>query len=212
MIFYYACNRCELPITKETRFLCKNVQDAQRLTTELILVLDGDALDDLKEVGTGVQSGGVLFHAIMNLDPYDPPREVIAAGGIVRHRVTGQILCIHRHGVTDLPKGKLDAGETIATCAVRELQEETGANDLIQGNLLGTTVHGYRRSGFFEIKTTYWYAFTSEATEFLPATHEGIDDVFWLPFNQAEKTLGYAPLRNFLKDIRLIFRDGFGAH
>ncbi|MCY4000313.1 MAG: NUDIX domain-containing protein [Bacteroidetes bacterium] len=212
MFFYYPCNRCELPISGEIGFLCKNFQDAQRLATELILVLDGDAIDDPRQVGTGVQPERVLSHAIMNLDPYAPPREVIAAGGIVRHRVSGQILCIQRHGVTDLPKGKLDPGESIATCAMRELQEETGATDLIQGKLLGTTVHGYLRSGFFEIKTTYWYAFTSEATEFLPATNEGIDDVFWLPFHQAEKTLGYAPLQNFLRDIRSVFGEGFDGH
>ena len=45
-------------------------------------------------------------------------------------------------GVLDLPKGKLDPNESIAACAARELQEETGADDLVQGQLLGTTVHG----------------------------------------------------------------------
>ena len=37
-----------------------------------------------------------------------------------------EILWIFRRGFWDLPKGKLDEGETIQTCAVREVEEETG--------------------------------------------------------------------------------------
>jgi len=210
MFLYYASNQSEFPFSEEIGFLCKNLHDSHRLGKELVIVLDRESLDDLQQVGAGYQCERVPSHAIMNLNPYVPPREVIAAGGIVRHRITGQILCINRHGVTDLPKGKLDDGETIAACAMRELQEETGVTDLIQGELLGSTIHGYRRSGFFDIKTTYWYTFTSEATEFFPATIEGIDEVFWLPYNQAEKTVGYAPLRNFLTDVKSIFEKEFG--
>ena len=185
--------------------LCCNLGDAQRLESKSILVLDHNSLGDLKRVGTGYHAEYVPQSAILNLDPYAHPRAVIAAGGIVRHGVTGELLCIRRHGVPDLPKGKLDSGETVFDCAMRELREETGVSDLCQGELLGTTVHGYRRSGFFEVKTTYWYAFTSESMEFVPAVEEGIEAVFWTPYLQAEKMLGYASLRDFLTDLRSIF-------
>ena len=35
-----------------------------------------------------------------------------------------------RLGKWDLPKGKLDKGETIEECALREIEEETGAKGL----------------------------------------------------------------------------------
>ncbi len=203
VLLYFACNPEELHGVAEHRVLCHSLEDAQRLKSEMVLVLDRNPLGDLRRVGTVYHhAGNIPQDAILNLDPYAPPRTVIAGGGIVRHRGTGELLCIRRHGVLDLPKGKQDPGETVAECAMRELKEETGASDLCQGRLLGTTVHGYRRSGFFEIKTTYWYAFLSEMADFVPAVEESIEEVFWVPYEQAEKTLGYAPLRDFLTDVR----------
>ncbi len=173
----------------------------------MIVVVNYNALQNFRRVGSAYQSESIPQDAILNLNPYAPPRAVTAAGGLVRHRVTGELLCIRRHGVLDLPKGKLYPNESIATCAARELQEETGADDLIQGQLLGMTVHGYRRSGFFEVKTTYWYAFTSESMHFTPASEEGIDAVFWIPYAQAEQEVGYPVLRNLLADLRIVMQD-----
>ena len=48
-----------------------------------------------------------------------------AAGGIVRSE-KGEYLMIYRRGKWDLPKGKLDEGETIEAASHRELKEETG--------------------------------------------------------------------------------------
>ena len=205
MFLYRACN---LPLTGTAGFLFQDLRSAQKLETELVLVIDQNALHDLQKLGAGYHTAQIPRTAILNLDPYVPPKSVVAAGGIVQHRTTGEILCIRRHGVLDLPKGKLDPNESISSCAVRELQEETGIRDLHQGELLGTTVHGYVRSGFFEIKTTYWYDFTSESMQFLPAVEEGIDAVFWTTYSQAEQTLGYAPLRNLLADLRIIRQSG----
>ncbi|TAE62283.1 MAG: NUDIX domain-containing protein, partial [Bacteroidetes bacterium] len=41
-----------------------------------------------------------------------------AAGGVVTNEA-GEVLWIFRRGFWDLPKGKLDAGETLEQCALR---------------------------------------------------------------------------------------------
>ncbi|MCY4158714.1 MAG: NUDIX domain-containing protein [Bacteroidetes bacterium] len=208
MLLYYPTDQRNFPPEINTAFLFGDLQRAQALEAKAIFVVDSGSLDDLRQVGAGYHTGSIPKEAILNIDPYSPPRALIAAGGIIRHQTTGELLCIKRHGVRDLPKGKLDPNESIADCAMRELLEETGIQNLVQGKLLGTTVHGYCRRGFFEVKTTYWYAFTSESTQFTPAVEEGISEVFWLPYIEAEQTLGYSTLSDFLMDLRLINEEG----
>ena len=52
-------------------------------------------------------------------------RWVRAAGGIVTDEA-GRMLLIRRNGRWDLPKGKVEAGETLLQAALREVEEETG--------------------------------------------------------------------------------------
>lgn len=52
-------------------------------------------------------------------------RWVRAAGGIVT-APDGTMLLIRRNGRWDLPKGKVEAGETLLQAALREVEEETG--------------------------------------------------------------------------------------
>ncbi|WP_062205849.1 NUDIX hydrolase [Demequina salsinemoris] len=59
-----------------------------------------------------------------------PPGTVVAAGAIVWriHDDELQVLAVHRPRYNDWswPKGKLDPGETLPACAIREVAEETG--------------------------------------------------------------------------------------
>src|SRR4026209_2051160 len=50
---------------------------------------------------------------------------VRAAGGFIENE-NKELLMIFRKGKWDLPKGKLDKGETLEECVVREVKEETG--------------------------------------------------------------------------------------
>jgi 8-oxo-dGTP pyrophosphatase MutT (NUDIX family) len=68
--------------------------------------------------------------------------QIIAAGGLVTNP-KGEILWIFRRGFWDLPKGKLDEGETIQTCAVREVAEETGISNIQLHEMLCFTNHLY---------------------------------------------------------------------
>ncbi|MCQ6558350.1 NUDIX hydrolase [Paenibacillus mendelii] len=53
----------------------------------------------------------------------------ISAGGVVFRRVDGKLqiqLIQDRYGKISLPKGKMEAGETVEQTALREIVEETG--------------------------------------------------------------------------------------
>ena len=51
-----------------------------------------------------------------------------AAGGLVVN-AAGKLLVIERLGVWDLPKGKLESGETAQVAALREIEEECGISN-----------------------------------------------------------------------------------
>jgi 8-oxo-dGTP pyrophosphatase MutT (NUDIX family) len=107
---------------------------------------------------------------------------IIAAGGIVINP-NKEILWIFRRGFWDLPKGKLDPNETIEACAIREVMEETGMQDLVLGELVLTTKHQYHDPYLNTDveKTTYWYKMgTGTLQEGVPQTEEDIDAIAWV--------------------------------
>ena len=104
---------------------------------------------------------------------------VAAAGGAVWN--DGKLLCIHRRGSWDLPKGKIDEGETIAEAAVREVQEETGINQIDLGVPLPTTYHTYRtRKGKRALKPTYWFQMQTTDSVLVPQEEEDIEKAEWV--------------------------------
>ena len=91
-----------------------------------------------------------------------------------------EVLLIFRRGKWDLPKGKLDEGETLAACAVREVQEETGLKTVQLNEFLLVTYHTYNDYGHSVLKESYWYRMSSSVTEILvPQTTEDIHDIKW---------------------------------
>ncbi len=118
-------------------------------------------------------------------------KKIIAAGGLVTNE-KNELLMIFRRGFWDLPKGKLDEGETIETCAVREVQEETGIVDLESGNLIGITYHEYFDKYLQKdiIKETHWFAMkVKEEPKLIPQKEEGIEEIKWVNKNELEKYL-----------------------
>jgi 8-oxo-dGTP pyrophosphatase MutT (NUDIX family) len=109
------------------------------------------------------------------------PTQIIAAGGLVTNP-QGQILWIYRRGFWDLPKGKLDEGETIQTCAVREVAEETGIKDIQLHELLKFTNHIYFDKYLNQevVKRTYWFHMTIPTVQSgVPQITEDIEKIEW---------------------------------
>ncbi len=130
---------------------------------------------------------------------------VKAAGGIVKEE--DRILAIKRLGMYDLPKGHLEAGETIEQCAVREVEEECGLTGVKITSPLSSTLHIYPRNNQWYLKKTYWYIMSCPPHPSLtPQTEEDIEEVFWLPLSGIEAILPdtYASLRNIFETIRRI--------
>ncbi|WP_051408531.1 NUDIX hydrolase [Sediminibacterium sp. C3] len=119
-------------------------------------------------------------------------RKVIRAGGGLLLNENHELLMIFRRGSWDLPKGKLDEGETMEACALREVEEETGVGNLLLGELLGMTRHQYFDPYIQEevIKETHWYSMNVKGSPALiPQTEEDITDIRWVPLQEVSELL-----------------------
>lgn len=128
---------------------------------------------------------------------------VVAAGGVVTNP-EGKVLFIYRNDKWDLPKGKLDKGETLEEAALREVEEETGVKGLKIENFLRTTYHIFRNSsGIYKLKEVHWYAMkTSYAGKLVGQKEEGIKRVKWKGPEKIQKAL-----ENSYVNIRILFSD-----
>lgn len=106
---------------------------------------------------------------------------IIQAGGGAIENEQNELLLIFRRGKWDLPKGKLDEGETIEQCALREVREETGLSQVELNGFLLTTYHTYNDYGHHVLKESYWYKMKATTGERLvPQTEEDIQEIKWV--------------------------------
>lgn len=132
---------------------------------------------------------------------------VEAAGGLVRNE-KDEALFIFRRGKWDLPKGKMESGEDPATCAAREIEEETGLKNLTLSEKIGETFHVYEEFGKTILKTTHWYSFTGSITDrLIPQTEEDIMEARWVKGREIPELMKntYPSIRDVVKSI------GFGV-
>ena len=105
----------------------------------------------------------------------------------------------------DLPKGKLDKGETIKQCAKREVEEETKVK-VSCGKKILSTWHTYTKNKKFILKKTTWYMMESiDDSKMKPQKKEKIEKVEWMKKSSVDdillnsyKTLNYL-MKNYFK-------------
>lgn len=137
-------------------------------------------------------------------------RWIRAAGGIVT-RDDGKMLLILRNNRWDLPKGKVEAGETLLQAALREVEEETG----IKTKPLGhpdfrplKTYHIFNLYGGWNLKQTSWFpmAVADSTAVGNPQQEEGITAVEWVSPNEWHRRLegSYGTLRTLSETFKAI--------
>ncbi len=108
-----------------------------------------------------------------------------AGGGLVYSEAEDEILLIYRRGKWDLPKGKLDPYEQIEDCAKREVEEETGLQNLSLKKLIQTTYHTYQQDGNTILKESFWFLMTTPREQVLtPQTEEDIEKCEWVKISK----------------------------
>ena len=124
----------------------------------------------------------------------------VAAGGVVTN-AEGKVMFIYRNDKWDLPKGKIEKGETIKECAIREVMEETGVKGIRVENFLKTTYHIHKDKGAHTLKEVHWFAMRTDYTGKLkPQKKEGIEKVKWKGPKKIQKAL-----QNSYINIKILF-------
>ena len=118
----------------------------------------------------------------------DDYKIIYASGGLVYNNT--KLLMIFRNGKWDLPKGKKEKNETDEQCAIREVIEECGIDNLVLKKYIKKTYHTYMEKGKKILKITSWFLMYSDYDgDLTPQRSEGIQDVCWVKKSQISKNL-----------------------
>ncbi|SMP36147.1 NUDIX hydrolase [Chryseobacterium profundimaris] len=190
-------NEKKLLLSKQSENLEKTLGYENVTSLEIALdLLENTSVKELNIFGENIDEIWSEFQKLFRI--------IEAAGGIVSN-TDGDILFIKRLGKWDLPKGKMEKGESREESAIREIEEETGLQNVELLSFINTTYHIYiERNGDKVLKCTHWFEmnFDGEDTS-KPQIEEGITEVAWKNTLQIEEEV----FPSTFKNIRLIIRE-----
>ena len=190
-------NEKKLLLSKQPENLEKTLKFESFTTLEIALdLLQNTSTSELNVFGENIEEIWSDFNKLF--------RVIEAAGGIVV-KPNDDILFIKRLGKWDLPKGKMEKGESREESAVREIEEETNLKNVVLKDFINTTYHIYiERNGDLVLKHTHWFEmfFDGEDTS-KPQIEEGITEVAWKNRNQINNEV----FPSTFKNIKLVLND-----
>lgn len=190
-------NEKKLLLSKQSENLEKTLGYENVTSLEIALdLLENTSVKELNVFGENIDEIWSEFQKLFRI--------IEAAGGIVSNS-KGDLLFIKRLGKWDLPKGKMEKGESREESAVREIEEETGLQNVELLSFINTTYHIYvERNGDKVLKCTHWFemSFNGEDTS-KPQIEEGITEVAWKNTFQIEEEV----FPSTFKNIKLIIRE-----
>jgi 8-oxo-dGTP pyrophosphatase MutT (NUDIX family) len=135
---------------------------------------------------------------------------VKAAGGMVVQLAPDgalEVAVVHRPLRADwsFPKGKLEPGETLEECALREVEEETGLRCRL-GPFVGHTEY---RDRLDRQKVVAYWTMLVERGEFTPGRE--VDEMRWVDLAGAARLLTYERDRELLMSVSGAARDLFAS-
>jgi ADP-ribose pyrophosphatase YjhB (NUDIX family) len=126
--------------------------------------------------------------------------KTVSAGGVVINK-NGDVLVVSQQGTSwSLPKGHVNKGEDFLVAAKREVEEESGINDLQRVKELGS----YERPGLdapTEIKTIHMFLFKTDQMDLKPLDPEN-PEARWIKIDDVEKLLTAEKDKDFFRGIK----------
>jgi 8-oxo-dGTP pyrophosphatase MutT (NUDIX family) len=139
-----------------------------------------------------------------------------SAGGVLVRRLAGRWMLAairpagKQPGLWALPKGNIARGEDPASTALREVQEETGANGRLVEKL-GDVRYVYTWGGqrIFKVVSFFLLRYTGgRLGDLPPATAHEVDEVRWLPLDEAPRLLAYGGERQMAEKALASLQNG----
>jgi 8-oxo-dGTP pyrophosphatase MutT (NUDIX family) len=129
-------------------------------------------------------------------------REKTSAGGVVVRTGAGLEVCLIRptgRSVWGLPKGGIEAGETPAQAAVREVSEETGIQAVVEDRLGAIDYSFYSRGEGGRIhKTVHYFLMRATGGDTADHDHE-VSEARFVPLQEALRLMTYPNEREMVR-------------
>lgn len=132
-----------------------------------------------------------------------------SCGAVVYYQ--NEFLLLHYEaGHWDFPKGNRERGETRLETAIREIEEETGIQNLEFSDFEEEITYFYRREGKTIYKiVTYFLAKSPTKEVKISFEHRGFE---WLPYEEAMERLTYANAKDILKTAKTYLDSPHRSH
>jgi 8-oxo-dGTP pyrophosphatase MutT (NUDIX family) len=141
-------------------------------------------------------------------------KEERSAGGVVYRMDGGRALFLlirDSYKNWGFPKGHLEPDEPPELAALREVQEETGLDDLALRGEIDTIDWYFRFRGRLIHKVCHFYLMEATSAETSPQREEGITACRWASMLDAKECISYANARAVLERAAAMVESGATA-